>query len=324
MWRAHAEGCAWKVAGVCGAVRGRRAGPVPVQEGDERQGVLDSPSSIRAHQPGKRMPEGPPTRPVDWPLNMNHVSISIPDELVLDGDGRRTQGGSSRNDIVHSAAVAGNAEVFPEVMRLHVPRGAVVADVTYGKGVFWRNIDLRQYTLRATDLQMGVDATDLPYDEDSLDALVLDPPYMEGLFRKSTDHMAGGGTHGAFRTRYSDGKATQAAEGRPKWHDAVLDLYFRAGVEARRCLKVGGTFIVKCQDEVSANRQRLTHVELINHFEGQDFYCKDLFVVVRNNRPGISRVKKQVHARKNHSYFLVFVLCPPGKAGKAKSVAVAD
>jgi hypothetical protein len=255
---------------------------------------------------------------------MNHVSISIPDELVLDGDGRRTQGGSSRNDIVHSAAVAGNAEVFPEVMRLHVPRGAVVADVTYGKGVFWRNIDLRQYTLRATDLQMGVDATDLPYDEDSLDALVLDPPYMEGLFRKSTDHMAGGGTHGAFRTRYSDGKATQAAEGRPKWHDAVLDLYFRAGVEARRCLKVGGTFIVKCQDEVSANRQRLTHVELINHFEGQDFYCKDLFVVVRNNRPGISRVKKQVHARKNHSYFLVFVLCPPGKAGKAKSVAVAD
>ena len=37
------------------------------------------------------------------------------------------------------------------------------------------------------------------------------------------------------------------------------------------------------------------------------FYAKDLFVVVRQNRPGVSRALKQVHARKNHSYFLVFV-----------------
>jgi hypothetical protein len=247
----------------------------------------------------------------------------MPDDAAVEPDGRRTQGGVATSDVVHSAAVAGNAEVFPDVLRLHVPRGAVIADVTYGKGVFWRNVDLQQYELKATDLQTGVDATDLPYENDSLDALVLDPPYMEGLFRKSTDHMAGGGTHHAFRKHYSDGRATEAVEGKPKWHDAVLDLYFRVGAEAKRCLKIGGTFIVKCQDEVSANRQRLTHVELIDHFEDQDFYCKDLFVVVRNNKPGISRVKKQVHARKNHSYFLIFVLCAPGKAGKAKSVAVA-
>jgi hypothetical protein len=43
--------------------------------------------------------------------------------------------------------------------------------------------------------------------------------------------------------------------------------------------------------------------------------------VVRQNRAGMSRVKRQVHARKNHSYFLVFNLCPPGRAGKAKSSA---
>ena len=36
------------------------------------------------------------------------------------------------------------------------------------------------------------------------------------------------------------------------------------------------------------------------------FVAEDLFVVVRNNRPGVSRAVKQVHARKNHSYFLVF------------------
>jgi len=71
--------------------------------------------------------------------------------------------------------------------------------------------------------------------------------------------------------------------------------------------------IVKCQDEVSANRQCLTHVEIINHYETLGFYAKDLFVVVRSNKAGITRLKKQVHARKNHSYFLVFVKVPDGK-----------
>ncbi len=36
------------------------------------------------------------------------------------------------------------------------------------------------------------------------------------------------------------------------------------------------------------------------------FIAEDLFVVVRTNNPGVSRMVKQVHARKNHSYFLVF------------------
>jgi hypothetical protein len=83
-------------------------------------------------------------------------------------------------------------------------------------------------------------------------------------------------------------------------------MYFSAGQEAFRVLKKGGVLIVKCQDEVSAGKQWLTHVEIINEYEAYGFYTKDLFVVVRNNRPVISRLKKQVHARKNHSYFLIF------------------
>ena len=55
-----------------------------------------------------------------------------------------------------------------------------------------------------------------------------------------------------------------------------------------------------------ANRQRLTHVEIINELLGLGFVAEDIFVVVRRNKPGVSRILKQVHARKNHSYFLVF------------------
>lgn len=216
----------------------------------------------------------------------------------------RVQGGVPTTNIVVSAHVAGNEDVFPEILKLHVPCGATVADVTWGKGVFWKKVPEGMYDLKATDLALGVDCTALPYENSSIDCVVLDPPYMEGLFRRASSHLAGRGTHAAFRQHYSNGDVTSSG---PKYHKAVTDLYFRAGQEAYRVLKREGVFIVKCQDEVSANQQWLTHVEIINKYESIGFYTKDLFVTVRRNRPGISRLKKQVHARKNHSYFLVFV-----------------
>lgn len=225
--------------------------------------------------------------------------------LPAERSGRKRPEGESTNDVVHSSHLGDNATLFEKILKLYVPPKSRIADVTWGKGAFWRGVADNMYDIRATDIQMGVDCRDLPYEDESLDALVLDPPYMEGLFRNQTTEMAGSGSHSAFRERYSDSKAT-ASSGGPKWHDAVLDLYFKAGQEALRTLRNYGVFIVKCQDEVSANRQRLTHIELINEW-ATDFYCKDLFVVTRTNRPGIVRMKKQEHARKNHSYFLIFV-----------------
>lgn len=219
---------------------------------------------------------------------------------------RKRPDGTATTGVVLSSAVGDNAPVFRDILRLFVAKGSTVADVTWGKGAFWRLVPDGLYDVKASDIQTGIDCRNLPYENGSLDALVLDPPYMEGLFRKDTGHMAGSGSHSAFRERYSDSKATLHEEGAPKWHDAVLDLYFKAGIEALRVLRNYGVFIVKCQDEVSANRQRLTHIELINEW-APDFYCKDLFVVTRANKPGVSRLVKQEHARKNHSYFLVFI-----------------
>lgn len=224
---------------------------------------------------------------------------------------KRVQGGITTSNVTMSAYVAGNAEVFPQILDIHVPIGAKIADVTYGKGVFWKYVDLRKYELFASDIATGIDCRKLPYANATLDALVLDPPYMEGLLRDNKGQKAGNGSHSAFREYYSNGDEHNQ-EG-PKWHAAVADLYYKAGTEGFRVLKENGVMIVKCQDEVSANRQWLTHVEIINYYEKLGFYTKDLFVVVRQNKAVIARLKKQVHARKNHSYFLVFIKIPYGK-----------
>lgn len=217
---------------------------------------------------------------------------------------RKSPRGETTSELVRSAYVAGNAEVFPQILDLHVPEGSTVADVTFGKGVFWRNVQEGKYNLLPTDIQSGVDCRDLPYEGESIDCVVLDPPYMEGLYRRNGSNMAGANSYAAFRSHYSDG---QAKANGPKYHAAVLDMYFSAGREANRVLKPRGILIVKCQDEVSANKQHLTHIEITNEYRELGFYAKDLFVVVRPNKPAMSRVIRQVHARKNHSYFLVFV-----------------
>lgn len=209
----------------------------------------------------------------------------------------RTARGVSTNDLVFSAHVGSNDAVFPDVLKLYVPPGSKVADVTYGKGVFWKRV-VDDYELDASDLKTGIDCRQLPYADASYDAVVFDPPYM---------HTPGGTAHNGhqnFEGYYSNNNGV--GETPKKYHEAVLDLYFTAAAEAWRVLRPEGVYIVKCQDEVCANRQRLTHVEIINHLEQLAFVVEDLFVVVRKNRPGVSRLLRQVHARKNHSYFLVF------------------
>lgn len=214
----------------------------------------------------------------------------------------RVARGKATNDLVFSAYVNTNDAVFPQVLGLYVPQGSSVADVTYGKGVFWKHINTSLYDLHPSDIQTGTDCRALPYADASFDAVVFDPPYM---------HTPGGTAHNGhqnFETYYSNNGSNHETK---KYHEAVLDLYFTASSEAWRVLRPDGVYIVKCQDEVCANKQRLTHVEVINHLTTKTgFLVEDLFVVVRRNKPGISRLLRQVHARKNHSYFLVFRKLP--------------
>ncbi len=209
---------------------------------------------------------------------------------------RKSPDGVSTNDLVVSAHVGTNDQVFPQILNLFVARGSKVADVTWGKGVFWKNVPADAYQLLASDLRDGIDARNLPYKDGEIDCLVFDPPYM---------HTPGGTAH-VNHQNYEGYYRNNRASSEKKYHEAVLDLYFSAADEAKRVLRPDGIYIVKCMDEVCANQQRLTHVEIINELTTKGFVAQDLFIVVRKHVPGVSRILKQAHARKNHSYFIVF------------------
>ena len=229
--------------------------------------------------------------------SMATVPISRKREIPLKKK-RKSPAGISTNNLIFTAHQGTNERVFRDVVSLYVPARSTVADVTYGKGVFWKEIPKDRYRLLPTDLKDGVDCRCLPYKDEEIDCVVFDPPYM---------HTPGGTAHVNHQNyeSYYKNNVPRNESGK-KYHEAVLDLYFKSAHEAHRVLREEGIYIVKCGDEVCANQQRLTHVELINELTSNGFVIEDLFVLLRNNRPGMSRVLRQVHARKNHSYFLVF------------------
>jgi len=149
---------------------------------------------------------------------------------------RKSPGGIATNDLVMSAYAGTSDKVFPHVISLYVDPGSVVADVTFGKGVFWKLIPPGLYDLKATDVSTGVDCRELPYADGSLDCVVFDPPFM---------HSPGGSAHAGhqlFENNYRNNKASSDKND----HKALLDLYFNAADEAFRVLKKGGVYIIKC------------------------------------------------------------------------------
>jgi hypothetical protein len=229
--------------------------------------------------------------------DLNTLPNTLRSDKRVKKSSRKSPAGISTNQLVFTAYQGTNEDVFPNVISLYVAPASTVADVTYGKGVFWKRVPEGTYRLLATDLKNGADCRNLPYGDASIDCVVFDPPYM---------HTPGGTAH-VNHQNYEDYYRNNSAENGSgkKYHEAVLELYFKAADEAHRVLRNEGIYIVKCGDEVCANQQRLTHVELINELTQKGFMIEDLFVLLRNNRPGVSRVIRQVHARKNHSYFLV-------------------
>ena len=76
------------------------------------------------------------------------VSIASPNPDHGQNRGQRhVRNGNPTNDLVFSAYAGGNECVFPHILSLYVAPQSVIADVTYGRGVFWRNVPEDRYAV---------------------------------------------------------------------------------------------------------------------------------------------------------------------------------
>ena len=181
--------------------------------------------------------------------------------------------------------VGTNADLLPHILTMYATYGSTVADVTYGKGVFWRNVNQEKYNVLPSDLQDGIDFRDLPYEDRSIDVLILDPPYMHG----------GSTVKASINDCYKNQNTS---------HESVIRLYAGGILESSRVLKKKGRIIVKTQDEIESGKQRHSHIEIIQMLELFGFLVLDTFVLVQSSIPAM-REKYQKSARKNHSYAIV-------------------
>lgn len=182
-------------------------------------------------------------------------------------------------------------DIIKDIIKLHCPSG-IELDPTYSKGCFYKHgIQAPKYKSdlypRSKDIQPS-NASQLPYKSESIKSIMFDPPFIVGHTKDKPTGIIGE-RFGGFAYVHNLWN----------WYDDCLK-------EFKRILKVGGILVFKCQDTVSSGKQWLSHVHIINKSEALGFYTKDLFILIAKNRMIGHNHAIQKHARKFHSYFLVF------------------
>jgi SAM-dependent methyltransferase len=205
-----------------------------------------------------------------------------------------TDESSEPTDGLYTSHVGDNDLLIEQVAQLYLRPGMRVADITYGKGTFWLRIDLDKYHFFPSDIVTVPECPhdfreELPYEPDSFDVVVFDPPY----------------THNPGQMIVNDSyQLKETTKG--FYHDDIIKLYRQGMTQAVRILKPGGTLWVKCMDEIESGVQRLSHIEIYEIARlALSLQIQDLFVITQKYPPVVQH-KRQKHARKNHSYLWVF------------------
>lgn len=200
-----------------------------------------------------------------------------------------------KNDSNISSISFKQEEIIKNIIRLYCPDG-IDLDPTYSKGVFYRNLrDPRlRFDLNPISTTIGkADCQDLPLDNESIFSIMFDPPFVGGS-RKN-------GKPGIIKSRF----------GYYKNIPTLWSMYKGALVEFYRILKPNGVLIFKCQDSVESGKQYFSEYKIIKMALDLGFYPKDKFILLAKHRMISPSQKRQIHSRKFHSYFLVFIKQDP-------------
>ena len=174
------------------------------------------------------------------------------------------------------------------LMRLH-KIDAIELDPMFNKGNFYKEIPKPKHTSDITD---GVDARHLPYENNEINTMILDPPFIFGIHGKEGIHQKSyysSSTHGIFKD-----------------YREISMFYQELLFEAWRILKTKGTLIFKCQDYTDS-KTYMMHCFVYARATELGFYAKDLAILHLSRGKVANSQTTQRHLRKHHSYFWVFI-----------------
>jgi hypothetical protein len=180
-------------------------------------------------------------------------------------------------------------ELLASILKLYLNGSPVDIDPCFSKGNVWKGLPqpLWKYDLNPqTKYTMRGDARNLvDWNNGVVGSVFFDPPWMIGAGAKSV-----------MGQRYSSFKSLDEL-----WTMVNLSIQ-----EFQRILRDGGVLIVKCQDLIVNHEFVPLHCGIIDHCERIGLNLTDIFILVRGTAMLNNRVETQIHARKTHSYYLVF------------------
>lgn len=184
-------------------------------------------------------------------------------------------------------------EILENITNLYLNGESFDLDPTYSKGKFYESGRVAQPRIKSDliprfDDVNEWDASELKLHSNSIGSICFDPPFIVGHTKDKPTGIIGERFHGF---RY--------IKDLWEWYDKCLSEFYRV-------LDKNGVLVFKCQDTVSSGKQYLSHVHIINEAEKLGFYCRDMFILNAKNRIIGHNHHNQKHARKFHSYFLVF------------------
>lgn len=196
-----------------------------------------------------------------------------------------------------------NYEVIKNIMELY-KIDQFDLDCTYSKGSFWKDLPQpinKSDLYPVNDTIVEANSENLPFEDGSMKNIMFDPPFV----------IVGKNFH-TNKTKEGSSIIAERFNGYGTFKD-LKENYYKTLKELYRVCTDGGFVVMKTQDTVSGGKQHLTHIMATNMAIKLGFYPKDLFVLTANVRINSFGGKwtKQEHARKHHSYFLVFQKTKP-------------
>ncbi len=180
-------------------------------------------------------------------------------------------------------------EVIASILEVEFPDIETVADLTWGKGAFWK--DTNSVHVIGLDrkprygAQVGADARHVPLVNEAVDVVIFDPPHQHGVSKTTTLR------HQADYDRMPNQKDI---------HQLLADV----APEIRRVARVGA--IIKLTDMVEAGRFMPTHILFASAAARLLGMPCDMAIldsgVVRPVKPN----QRVLHLRHAHSYFLIY------------------